>query len=196
MLRSLTRQRLPRPTLSTRLALTRQMAHKTHVVERELPKAPSTKSRTPYYIGGAILGCALWGVGLGTALNYQRLSSSVVKGTMFMVRYDPRVIALLGDKIDYADSWPWITGTVNHLKGDVAIAFDVAGATGKPFIRGIRIMLTCMGLGERGRVRFSSLRRGSEWVTVEFNVTRESDGATVELGQLELTDTGAPATSQ
>ncbi|ORY97929.1 cytochrome oxidase complex assembly protein 1-domain-containing protein [Syncephalastrum racemosum] len=179
MLRSLTRQRLPRSTLSTRAVVTRQFAHKTHVVERELPKAPSTKSRTPYYIGGAILGCALWGVGLGAALNYQRLSSSVVKGTMFMVRYDPRVIALLGDKIDYADSWPWITGTVNHLKGEVAIAFDVAGAT-----------------GERGRVRFSSLRRGTEWVTVEFNITRETDGTTVELGQLELTDTGAPATSQ
>lgn len=77
------------------------------------------------------MGCAVWGVGLAAALNYQRLSSSVVSGTLFMVRYDPDVIELLGDKIDYADKWPWITGTVNHLKGKVAIAFDVIGAKGQ-----------------------------------------------------------------
>jgi cytochrome c oxidase assembly factor 1 len=70
-------------------------------------------------------------VGLSSALNYQRLSSSVVSGTLFMVRYDPRVIDLVGDKVDYADSWPWISGTVNHLKGKVNIAFDVTGSKGK-----------------------------------------------------------------
>lgn len=76
------------------------------------------------------MGGALWIAGLAAALNYQRLSSSVVTGTLFMVRYDPRVTQLLGDKIDYADKWPWITGTVNHLKGKVAIAFDVASENG------------------------------------------------------------------
>lgn len=109
----------------------------TRVVDRKLPDAPSTKSRKKLYIGGAVAGGALWIGGLATALNYQRLSSSVVTGTLFMVRYDPRVTQLLGDKIDYADKWPWITGTVNHLKGKVAIAFDVAGENGN--IRWIKV---------------------------------------------------------
>ena len=108
----------------------KRLAHKTTVVERELPRI-NTKSRIPYYIGGALVGSLVWVGVLGTALNYQRLSSSVVTGTLFMVRYDPRVIGLLGDKIDYADKWPWITGTVNHFKGKVCIAFDVASANGK-----------------------------------------------------------------
>ncbi|KAI8144453.1 cytochrome oxidase complex assembly protein 1-domain-containing protein [Fennellomyces sp. T-0311] len=166
-----------RPVITRTLsAQTKRLAHKTNVVQRELPRA-NTKSRIPYYIGGAVVGTLVWIGCLGTALNYQRLSSSVVTGTLFMVRYDPRVISLLGDKIDYADKWPWITGTVNHFKGKVCIAFDVAGAN-----------------GERGRVRFSSIRRGQVWRTEEFVVIRESDGKEVDLGDdHELTETGAPA---
>ncbi|KAI7851298.1 cytochrome oxidase complex assembly protein 1-domain-containing protein [Circinella umbellata] len=170
-----------RPTLARAWAspqTKRMVHHKTKVVQRELPQV-QTKSRVPYYIGGAVLGGLVWIVGLGGALNYQRLSSSVVTGTLFMVRYDPRVIQLLGDKIDYADKWPWITGTVNHFKGKVCISFDIAGDK-----------------GERGRVRFSSLRRGEQWHTVEFVMVRESDGKTVDLGdEFELSDTGAPVTS-
>lgn len=133
-----------RPFISRTWAIqSRQLAHKTRVVERELPPA-APKSRKPWLIGGAIVGTAVWIVGLSTALNYQRLSSSVVTGTLFMVRYDPRVIELLGPQIDYADNWPWITGTVNHFKGKVAIAFDISSNNGKStlggsFIRGYRL---------------------------------------------------------
>ncbi|ORZ18167.1 cytochrome oxidase complex assembly protein 1-domain-containing protein [Absidia repens] len=151
-----------------------RLAYSTRVVDRALPSAP-TKSRRPWYIGGAIVGTLVWVVGLSSALNYQRLSSSVVSGTLFMVRYDPRVIDLVGDKVDYADAWPWISGTVNHLKGKVNIAFDVTGTK-----------------GERARVRFSSQRRGHSWHTLEFTVTRQSDNETVDIGHHELTDQGAP----
>ncbi|KAI9249179.1 cytochrome oxidase complex assembly protein 1-domain-containing protein [Phascolomyces articulosus] len=162
----------------TALPIKRLAHHKTKVVQRELPRA-QTKSRIPWYIGGAVVGGLVWVVGLAGALNYQRLSSSVVTGTLFMVRYDPRVIDLLGDKIDYADKWPWIDGTVNHFKGNVCISFDIAGQN-----------------GERGRVRFSSLRRGDKWHTVEFVMIRESDGKMVDLGnEFELSETGAPLTS-
>ncbi|KAI8393687.1 cytochrome oxidase complex assembly protein 1-domain-containing protein [Radiomyces spectabilis] len=149
-------------------------SHTTKVVERELPQM-SSKSRVPYYIGGAIVGTAVWVVGLSSALNYQRLSSSVVSGTLFTVRYDPLVVALLGDNIDYADKWPWITGSVNHLQGKVNISFDVVGSK-----------------GERARVKFSSVRQGPAWRTIEFTVTRESDGQVVDIGQQELTEVGAP----
>jgi cytochrome c oxidase assembly factor 1 len=108
----------------------RQFASKTVVVERELPKPPPP-SRKRWLLGGAAVGAVVWIVGLGGALNHQRLSSSVVHGTLFTVRYDSRVISLIGDRIDYADSWPWISGTVNHLKGKIDIGFDVKGSTGK-----------------------------------------------------------------
>lgn len=117
-------------TRLTSLALNvRRFASKTVVVERELPKPPPP-SRKRWIWTGVGVGAVFWAVGLGAALNHQRLSSSVVHGTLFMVRYDPRVIALVGDRVDYADSWPWISGTVNHLKGKIDIAFDVKGSTG------------------------------------------------------------------
>lgn len=117
-------------TRLTSLATVRRFAHKTVVVERELPKPPPP-SRKRWIWTGVGVGAVFWAVGLGAALNHQRLSSSVVHGTLFMVRYDPRVIALVGDRVDYADSWPWISGTVNHLKGKIDIGFDVKGSTGK-----------------------------------------------------------------
>lgn len=117
-------------TRLTSLATVRRFASKTVVVERELPKPPPP-SRKRWIWTGVGVGAVFWAVGLGAALNHQRLSSSVVHGTLFMVRYDPRVISLVGDRVDYADSWPWISGTVNHLKGKIDIAFDVKGSTGK-----------------------------------------------------------------
>ncbi|CAO3634410.1 unnamed protein product [Cunninghamella blakesleeana] len=147
----------------------------TRVINRDLPPAPSQKSRRPLYIGGAIIGTAVWIVGLSSALNYQRLSSSVVSGTLFMVRYDPRVIELVGDNVDYADYWPWIGGTVNHLKGKVDISFDITGSK-----------------GERAQVKFTSQRRGHVWYTLEFTVKRLSDGEVIDIGHHELTDQGAP----
>ncbi|KAI8060047.1 cytochrome oxidase complex assembly protein 1-domain-containing protein [Gongronella butleri] len=148
--------------------------YQTKVIHRDLPPAP-TKSRRPWYIGGALVGTAVWVVGLSAALNYQRLSSSVVSGTLFMVRYDPRVIELVGDHVDYADSWPWISGTVNHLKGKVDIAFEIVGDK-----------------GERAKVHFSSQRRGYVWHTLEFTVTRLADQEVIDIGHHELTDQGAP----
>lgn len=49
----------------------------------------------------------------------------------FTVRYDPRVRELLRDNMGYADSWAWIDGSVNHLKGQVNIKFDIKGSNGK-----------------------------------------------------------------
>ncbi|KAI9468108.1 MAG: cytochrome oxidase complex assembly protein 1-domain-containing protein [Benjaminiella poitrasii] len=114
----------------TRRLLTTNGSSKTVVVERELPKPPPP-SRKRWLWTGAGVGALVWFVGLGAALNHQRLSSSVVHGTLFMVRYDPRVIALVGDKVDYADYWPWISGSVNHLKGKIDIKFSIRGSKGK-----------------------------------------------------------------
>ncbi|KAI8082482.1 cytochrome oxidase complex assembly protein 1-domain-containing protein [Gilbertella persicaria] len=152
----------------------RQFTSKTIVVDRELPKPPPP-SRKRWLWTGAAVGAAVWVVGLGGALNHQRLSSSVVHGTLFMVRYDPRVIALIGDRVDYADAWPWISGNVNHLKGKIDIGFKVKGST-----------------GETARVHFASKRAGNKWNTIEFTVVRESDQKQIDIGNHTLTETGEP----
>ena len=62
----------------------RRFAHKTVVVERELPKPPPPSKKRWLWTGIGV-GAVVWAVGLGSALNHQRLSSSVVHGTLFMV---------------------------------------------------------------------------------------------------------------
>lgn len=183
-----------RPLARTLLNSTsrRQFASKTVVVERELPKPPPPSKRRWLWTGIGV-GAVVWAVGLGAALNHQRLSSSVVHGTLFMVRYDPRVIALVGDRVDYADSWPWISGTVNHLKGKIDIGFDVKGSTGKS-VSWLMWSVTdenC-SLGEVARVHFVSKRGGQKWNTIEFTVVRKSDNTLIDIGHHALTENGEP----
>ncbi|KAI8974392.1 cytochrome oxidase complex assembly protein 1-domain-containing protein [Pilobolus umbonatus] len=161
--------------LTRRLLTPSIRSYATVVVNRELPKPPPPSKRRWLWTGLGV-GAVVWVVGLGAALNHQRLSSSVVHGTLFMVRYDPRVIELLGDKVDYADSWPWISGTVNHLKGRINIEFDVSGSK-----------------GERAKVHFISRRLGPKWITEEFSVKRVSDSQSVDIVHHALTETGEPA---
>jgi cytochrome c oxidase assembly factor 1 len=121
-------------TLNTSAQSTRFMASLPRRDRRTLPQiAPR---RTPLLVGAGVVGVSLWIGGLSYAMNYQRQSSSVVHGTLFTVRYDPRVQELLGDNIGYADSWAWIDGSVNHLKGQVNIKFDIKGSNGKKVKRG------------------------------------------------------------
>ncbi|OBZ81403.1 Cytochrome c oxidase assembly factor 1 [Choanephora cucurbitarum] len=146
----------------------------TTVVDRELPRPPPP-SRKRWIWAGAAGGAVIWAVCLGGALNHQRLSSSVVHGTLFMVRYDPRVMELIGEGIDYASSWPWISGNVNHLKGKIDIGFTVKGIT-----------------GQTAQVHFVSKRVGQKWQTIQFTVTRESDQKQIDIGNHTLTETGEP----
>ncbi|CAO3673534.1 unnamed protein product [Rhizopus stolonifer] len=161
-----------RPTLFLNTTQRRLFASRTIVVERELP-GPPPPSRKRWIWAGVGVGAIVWAVGLGAALNHQRLSSSVVQGTLFTVRYDPRVIALIGDKVNYADERPWISGSVNHLKGQINIAFDVKGTQ-----------------DVRARVHFISRRVGNEWKTIEFSVIRESDKKEIDIGHQSLKESG------
>ncbi|KAG2181166.1 hypothetical protein INT43_008748 [Umbelopsis isabellina] len=172
--------RSTRPMLSAARAMTstisgqtrRNMASMPRKEHRPLPTiAPR---RAPMLIGAGIVGVSLWIGGLSYAMNFQRQSSSVVHGTMFTVRYHQGVRDLLGENVGYADSWAWIDGSVNHLKGQVNIKFDIKGDN-----------------GHKAKVHFASRREGANWRTIIFNVTRD-DGVTLNLDQQSLTDTGAP----
>ncbi|KAF9162704.1 hypothetical protein DFQ26_003309 [Actinomortierella ambigua] len=130
-----------------------------------IPELPTIKNRTPYYIAFALLGVGFWAGSLAVAANHQKQGTSVVKGTMFNVRYDETAKELLGDSIDFVrPSWPWIYGTVAHLKGKVDIWFDVRGSKGE------------------GRVHFQAYRPERRWITTIFTLTT-SDGVTIPLGE-------------
>ncbi|KAG0310403.1 hypothetical protein BGZ97_012589 [Linnemannia gamsii] len=94
---------------------------------------PNVASRTPLFILAGIFGVAFWAGSIAVAANHQRQGTSIVRGTLFNVKFDTKAQELLGDNIDFVNpSWPWISGTVAHLKGRVDIEFQGANSDNIP----------------------------------------------------------------
>ncbi|KAF9551691.1 hypothetical protein EC957_006584 [Mortierella hygrophila] len=126
---------------------------------------PNVASRTPVFILAGILGLAFWAGSIAVAANHQRQGTSIVRGTLFNVKFDTKAQELLGDNIDFVNpSWPWISGTVAHLKGRVDIEFQVRGDKAE------------------GRVHFVAVRPAKQWVTTDFTLTMP-DGTCVVVGE-------------
>ncbi|KAF9930811.1 hypothetical protein FBU30_011260 [Linnemannia zychae] len=126
---------------------------------------PNVASRTPFYILVGIVGVAFWAGSVAVAANHQRQGTSIVRGTLFNVKFDTKAQELLGDNIDFVNpKWPWISGTVAHLKGRVDIEFQVRGDRAE------------------GRVHFVAVRPAKQWVTTDFTLTMP-DGTCVALGE-------------
>ncbi|CAO3563784.1 unnamed protein product [Mortierella alpina] len=126
---------------------------------------PNVANRTPLYILLGVLGASFWAGSIAVAANHQRQGTSIVRGTMFNVKFDTKAQQLLGDNIDFTNpGWPWISGTVAHLKGRVDIEFQVKGNKAE------------------GRVHFVAVRPAKQWVTTDFTLTMP-DGTCVVLGE-------------
>ncbi|KAI8361362.1 cytochrome oxidase assembly protein 1, partial [Mortierella sp. GBAus27b] len=98
-------------------------------------------------------GVAFWAGSLAVAANHQRQGTSVVRGTLFNVKFDTKAQELLGDNIDFINPrWPWISGTVAHLKGRVDIEYNVRGDKAE------------------GRVHFVAVRPAKQWITTDFTL--------------------------
>ncbi|CAG8455032.1 3095_t:CDS:10 [Ambispora leptoticha] len=125
---------------------------------------PTLVTKTRYIIYGA-LGVTVWIVAVAVAWNHERQSTSAIQGCMFNVRYSEEARAVLGDTINFASAWPWISGTINHLKGRINVWFRVKGEKGK------------------GTVHFHSIRRGhgQNWQVVDFSLTTDDDGRVISL---------------
>ena len=72
--------------------------------------------------------------------NYQKSSSSVVNSTLYALRTSTKAREVLGDEIYFAQKFPWISGEMNQLHGQIDITFWVKGTKAK------------------GRMRFKSVR--------------------------------------
>ncbi|KAI0218602.1 cytochrome oxidase assembly protein 1, partial [Massospora cicadina] len=127
-------------------------------IERDLPDVNSNRKRDALLVAGGIL---LWAGVILVSFNYQKQNTSIVRSTLFTAKYNPQVVELLGNDLDFASAWPWIGGAINHLKGRIEISYSIRGSKGN------------------GKLIFKSYRRNDVWVPKVFDV--RSDDAVVSL---------------
>ncbi|ETS78765.1 hypothetical protein PFICI_08618 [Pestalotiopsis fici W106-1] len=96
--------------------------------------------------------------------NYQKMSSPTVASTMYALRTSQRAREYLGDEIYFAQQIPWISGTMNQLRGVIDISFRVRGSRNE------------------GVMRFCSFRPGPKamFETTEWSLETK-DGQTIDL---------------
>lgn len=93
-------------------------------VDRELPdpfkqKKLNRKYMIVYTIG-IIIACTL-------IFNYEKTSSSVITSALYFSRKSKKLNELIGNNIDFKSKFPWISGTLNTMKGIVDINFKIKG---------------------------------------------------------------------
>lgn len=93
-------------------------------VDRELPDPFVKKYENyKYFVGygiGVIISCII-------IFNYEKTTSPILNSVFYFLRRSPKVTDRLGDDIKYNRSWPWISGELNTVKGDIDIHFDIKG---------------------------------------------------------------------
>ncbi|SGZ49676.1 CIC11C00000001649 [Sungouiella intermedia] len=93
-------------------------------VDRELPDPFASKKQNRRYfwvyaVGVTVL-CAL-------IFNYEKTRSPIVNSVLYCLRRSEAAKNELGANIGFKSSWPWIWGTLNTVKGNIDIEFDVCG---------------------------------------------------------------------
>lgn len=93
-------------------------------VNRELPDPFKSKyENTKYFVTygiGVLVSCIV-------IFNYEKTTSPILNSVFYVLRRDPNVTELLGEDIKYKSSWPWISGELNTVTGDIDINFAVKG---------------------------------------------------------------------
>ncbi|BFZ59835.1 cytochrome oxidase assembly protein 1 [Saitoella coloradoensis] len=117
-------------------------------VDRPLPEVNPGRGKKIAAFGIAVV---IWTIGAALAFNHERMLSPIVPSTLHSLRRSAGAQKLIGDKIDYYDTWPWISGKINQGQGIVDIEYDVKGSK------------------QGGRMHFKSIRRtkNGQW---ELNV--------------------------
>ncbi|KAJ2712953.1 cytochrome oxidase assembly protein 1 [Coemansia spiralis] len=131
-------------------------------IERELRPPKSRRREFAIFVAFAAV---TWGLGSVVAFNYQRMTSTPVTAALFTARHNDEVCRVLGTHLNFQSAFPWIEGSISHLKGFVDVAFDVAGDKGV----GGRLVLKSRRTG----------KQNGEWHTVEFYVAMP-DGTKID----------------
>lgn len=124
--------------LSTRCALSRAAAasrilappepKRTVAMDRDLPDPFVRQKQNRWYFAcyglGVVVSCAV-------IFNFEKTQSPIITSCFFFMRRLAHVRSAIGDDIEYGLPFPWISGPLNTVKGDVDIAFDVKGSNGR-----------------------------------------------------------------
>ncbi|KAI1855149.1 hypothetical protein JX266_000014 [Neoarthrinium moseri] len=129
--------------------------------DRELPSVESQTFRWTRTLPTFVVLIALSSLAI---FNYQKMSSPVVASTLYALRTSAAARAYLGDEIYFAQQIPWISGTMNQLRGRIDITFRVRGSRSE------------------GTMRFVSFRPGPRamFETTEWSL-QTADGKTIDL---------------
>lgn len=101
-------------------------------IDRELPDPYKDKKRNRLYF-------VAYGIGVLASLaiifNYEKTRSPITNSILYFLRRLKIARDELGSGIDFTLSWPWISGELNTVKGNIDILFDVKGAKGPATIK-------------------------------------------------------------
>ncbi|CAI5759099.1 unnamed protein product [Candida verbasci] len=93
-------------------------------IDKELPDPSHKKKINRRYF-------LVYGLGITLScliiFNYEKTQSPIVTSTLFYLRRNKQVENLLGSGIDFAYSWPWISGKLNTVQGLIDIKFKIKG---------------------------------------------------------------------
>ncbi|EPS96839.1 hypothetical protein FOMPIDRAFT_45528 [Fomitopsis schrenkii] len=134
--------------------------------ERDLPPL---ERRWPILLAFATVGISAWGLFLAWSENQERLSSSVMRQVMDIVRDSPELKEVLGEAIRPEPVWwlngdPWITGSIRLMQGNVDLSFRLKGHK------------------RAGTLYFTSIRKakGEPFTILRFKVIAD-DGTTLDV---------------
>ncbi|KAK7204452.1 cytochrome oxidase complex assembly protein 1-domain-containing protein [Myxozyma melibiosi] len=96
-------------------------------VDTELPDVRPPRLVLHYTIFFAVIAVASLGF-----FNYGRQQSPLVASALYSARRSPSATEALGSNIRFRDSFPWISGSIDLLKGYVEVSFSVIGSKGVP----------------------------------------------------------------
>mmetsp|Transcript_3819 Transcript_3819/g.3709 ORF Transcript_3819/g.3709 Transcript_3819/m.3709 type:complete len:189 (-) Transcript_3819:127-693(-) len=94
-------------------------------VDREFPDPFKAKKQNRIYFLTYGLGVTLACI---VIFNYEKTTSPIINSVMYFLRRSQNAKQLLGDNINFKQSWPWIWGTLNTVRGDIDIEFSVQGS--------------------------------------------------------------------
>ncbi|THH31108.1 hypothetical protein EUX98_g3062 [Antrodiella citrinella] len=130
---------------------------------------PPLQRKWPVIVALGVFGCAAWGLFYAYAQNQEKISSSVFKRLVTIVRENTELQELLGESIRPEPAWylngdPWISGANRMLQGNVDLSCRVKGSNAS------------------GTLYFTSIRKakGEPFTIIRFKVIRD-DGQVVNI---------------
>ncbi|GEQ69189.1 hypothetical protein JCM33374_g2860 [Metschnikowia sp. JCM 33374] len=101
-------------------------------LDRELPDPFADKKKNIKYFWAYAVGVT---VSCVIIFNYEKTQSPIINSVLYCLRRSEAAKQALGPNIGYASSWPWISGELNTVQGNIDVEFKVKGDTDKAMLK-------------------------------------------------------------